>query len=317
MSKNVEKRLNKQESKKAIWRLAGLMKPFWALILLCCVLGVMLNLADLVKPYSMKIAVDEFLTKYAGMGSEAANAAAAGKNWFLNTLVGLGVTYFAVILIGAASSYIQSLVMTGVCQRILHDLRMKTFDHIHRLPLQKLDAIGSGRLLTRATNDIEALDEFYGDVLLGLFKDVYPDGRTKYHDNDAARCTEVREDGHETNWSCGNFICSIIEQMIGHPLVQFPYFGYRHPYKMYRKCYNTVDGEPGSYNAYWLQYLKCPDGTKMPVNRFFIELRGQPDKELPINEFITFLESEECRLNEQEREKPISFGLLELEALEM
>ena len=151
----------------------------------------------------------------------------------------------------------------------------------------------------------------------GLFKDVYPDGRTKYHDNDAARCTEVREDGHETNWSCGNFICSIIEQMIGHPLVQFPYFGYRHPYKMYRKCYNTVDGEPGSYNAYWLQYLKCPDGTKMPVNRFFIELRGQPDKELPINEFITFLESEECRLNEQAREKPISFGLLELEALEM
>ncbi len=173
MSQKTEKRLSKQESKKAIWRLAGLMKPFWALILLCCVLGVMLNLADLVKPYIMKIAVDEFLTKYAGMGSEAANAAAAGKNWFLNTLVGLGFTYFGVILIGAASSYIQSLVMTGVCQRILHDLRMRTFEHIHRLPLQKLDAMGSGRLLTRATNDIEALDEFYGDVLLGLFKDVF------------------------------------------------------------------------------------------------------------------------------------------------
>ena len=75
--KNEQKKLNAEESKRTVWRLAGLMKPFWALILLCCVLGVALNLADLVKPYIMKIAVDEFLTKYAGMGSEAANAAAA------------------------------------------------------------------------------------------------------------------------------------------------------------------------------------------------------------------------------------------------
>lgn len=150
-----------------------------------------------------------------------------------------------------------------------------------------------------------------------LFKDVYPDGRIEYHDNDAARCTEVNEDGRESNWGCGKFICSIIEQMIGHPLVQFPYFGYRHPYKMYRKCYNTVNGEPGSYNAYWLQYLKCPDGTKMPVNRFFIEMPGKPDQEVQINDFINFLEAAEENLNARGREKPISFGLLELEALEM
>lgn len=150
-----------------------------------------------------------------------------------------------------------------------------------------------------------------------LFKDVYPDGRIEYHDNDAARCTEVREDGRESNWGCGKFICSIIEQMIGHPLVQFPYFGYRHPYKMYRKCYNTVNGEPGSYNAYWLQYLKCPDGTKMPVNRFFIEMSRTPDKELTINDFISYLDAAEDRLNKQERETPISFGIAELKALEM
>ncbi len=169
---NVRK-LDKQQSRQAVRRLVTLTKPFWAVILICCLLGVLLNVADLVKPYIMKIAVDEFLTKYAGQGSAAVQAAAAGKNWFFNTLVGLGVTYFLVILIGAGSSYLQSILMTRVCQRILHELRLKVFDHIHRLPLRKLDAMGSGRLLTRATNDIEALDEFYGDVLLGLFKDVF------------------------------------------------------------------------------------------------------------------------------------------------
>ena len=49
---------------------------------------------------------------------------------------------------------------------------MKLFSHIHRMKLIDLDEMGSGRLLTRATNDVEALDEFYGDVLSGLFRDV-------------------------------------------------------------------------------------------------------------------------------------------------
>ena len=171
MSQGREKKLDKQQSRSAVKRLIGLMKPFWPVILLCCALGIALNLADLLKPYIMKIAVDDFLTKYAGQGSEA--AAQSSGNWLFGTLTGLGVTYFSVILIGAASSFFQSILMTRVCQRILHNLRMRTFEHIHRLPLKKLDQMGSGRLLTRATNDIEALDEFYGDVLLGLFKDIF------------------------------------------------------------------------------------------------------------------------------------------------
>ena len=63
-------------------------------------------------------------------------------------------------------------MITRMCQKILHETRMKLFSHIHRMKLTDLDEMGSGRLLTRATNDVEALDEFYGDVLSGLFRDV-------------------------------------------------------------------------------------------------------------------------------------------------
>ena len=79
----------------------------------------------------------------------------------------------AVIFISAVSSLLQSHMITSICQRILHETRMKVFDHIHRMKLKDLDDMGSGRLLTRATNDIEALDEFYGDVLTGLFRDIF------------------------------------------------------------------------------------------------------------------------------------------------
>ncbi|MDO4357261.1 MAG: ABC transporter ATP-binding protein [Clostridia bacterium] len=152
-------------------RMLGLLGPYKWTVGFCCLLGVLLNLAELVKPYIMEIAIDRFLTPFAGMGDQY--AALAGENWFTGTLIGLGVSYFLMTLLSAASSYAQSMLISGVCQRILHNLRMKLSDHIHRMKLVDLDHMGSGRLLTRSTNDVEALDEFYGGVLMNLFKDVF------------------------------------------------------------------------------------------------------------------------------------------------
>ena len=165
--------ISHEKKRSALWKLMGLMKPYWPVVAFCCVLGIVLNLANILKPYLMKIAVDEFIGQYEGLGMEKVNELTKDANWFTGTLTGLGVTYFLVILAGQAAGYAQSLMMTKVCQTILHSLRMKAFYHIHHMKLKDLDAMGSGRLLTRSTNDIEALDEFYGDILLSLFKDVF------------------------------------------------------------------------------------------------------------------------------------------------
>lgn len=165
--------ISHEKKRSALWKLMGLMKPYWPVVAFCCVLGIVLNLANILKPYLMKIAVDEFIGQYEGLGMEKVNELTKDANWFTGTLTGLGVTYFLVILGGQAAGYAQSLMMTKVCQTILHSLRMKAFYHIHHMKLKDLDEMGSGRLLTRSTNDIEALDEFYGDILLSLFKDVF------------------------------------------------------------------------------------------------------------------------------------------------
>lgn len=165
--------ISHEKKRSALWKLMGLMKPYWPVVAFCCVLGIVLNLANILKPYLMKIAVDEFIGQYEGLGMEKVNELTKDANWFTGTLTGLGVTYFLVILGGQAAGYAQSLMMTKVCQTILHSLRMKAFYHIHHMKLKDLDAMGSGRLLTRSTNDVEALDEFYGDILLSLFKDVF------------------------------------------------------------------------------------------------------------------------------------------------
>ena len=55
----------------------------------------------------------------------------------------------------------------------MRTLRRRVFKTIQFLPLSYLDKTSSGRLITRATNDVEALSEMYTDVIISLFKDVF------------------------------------------------------------------------------------------------------------------------------------------------
>lgn len=172
-SVNAANAISREKKRGAMFKLMAYMKPYAPIVILSCLLGIALNMANLFKPFIMEIAIDDYIEVYAGNGADAARALSAGKNWFISTLEGLGTTYFLIIVAGAVASYAQSMLMTKVCQKILHQLRMKAFDHIHRMKLADMDEMGSGRLLTRATNDVEALDEFYGDIILGLFKDIF------------------------------------------------------------------------------------------------------------------------------------------------
>ena len=149
-------------NKSTVRKLLALMNGQWGRVALCGLLVIVVNAAEILKPYLMSMAVDDFLVPETPL---------AGR--LFPTLLYLGVTYYAVILVGSASAVWQGRLMTNVCQNILHSLRMRVFDHIHRMPLSDLDDMGSGRLYTRATNDIEELDSFYGDVLTGLFRDVF------------------------------------------------------------------------------------------------------------------------------------------------
>lgn len=147
-------------NKSVIKPLMGLMKPHMAMLILCVVCVLLVNLADLVKPYVLKIAIDDFLI---------ARKPESG----LYSLVGIAIAYFAVITVGALSSLFQQRIMARMCQTILDDLRRRIFSHVHSMKLQNMDAMGSGRLLTRATNDVEELNSFYTDVLIGLFRDAF------------------------------------------------------------------------------------------------------------------------------------------------
>ena len=132
-------------------------KKRFALAMLFVILAI---LAELAKPYVMEIVIDEFLT-----------VGTAGSGVF--SLTGLAVVYFLLVVIDALSSLLQVRVVTRTGQQIIHSMRQRVFSHVQHMTLSALDRYSSGRLITRVTNDVETLNEFYSDVLVNLFRDVF------------------------------------------------------------------------------------------------------------------------------------------------
>ena len=86
--------------------------------------------------------------------------------WWLGGLMVLGYLLFA------ALQYLQTLVMVSTGQSAMRDLRREVFGHIQKLHLGFFDNYPVGRLVTRATSDVEHLAEMFSAGLVLLITDL-------------------------------------------------------------------------------------------------------------------------------------------------
>ena len=84
--------------------------------------------------------------------------------------IALLVMFILVINFGLNFSQVYAMESAG--QRMMHDLRMRVFSHLQRLPVSFFDRNPVGRLVTRLTNDIQNVHEMFTSVLVNLFKDI-------------------------------------------------------------------------------------------------------------------------------------------------
>jgi len=141
-------------------RLLELTKPHLKKMVLAALCVIVVNSAELLKPYILKLVIDDFLVKKISRNG-------------INSITLMGIVYFAVASIGSLSSFTQVNLINKAGQQIMKELRKNVFRTIQFLPLSYLDKNSSGRLITRATNDVEALSELYTDVIINSFKDVF------------------------------------------------------------------------------------------------------------------------------------------------
>jgi ATP-binding cassette subfamily B multidrug efflux pump len=144
----------------SIRQLLRLMLPHKKRVVVSAFCALLVNGAELVKPYILKLVIDDFLIDHTPqMG--------------LYSIASMGILYFLIVTLGGVLSFAQVNLINRAGQEIVKTLRNSVFKTIQLLPLSYLDRMSSGRLITRATNDVEALSEMYTDIIINLFKDVF------------------------------------------------------------------------------------------------------------------------------------------------
>jgi ATP-binding cassette subfamily B protein/subfamily B ATP-binding cassette protein MsbA len=87
-------------------------------------------------------------------------------------IVRMGLLFFSILLFNFIFSFGHTYILQYTGQRVMYDMRIQIFSHLLKLPLRFFDKNPVGRLVTRATNDVSAINEMYTSVLIYLVKDL-------------------------------------------------------------------------------------------------------------------------------------------------
>ena len=137
---------------QSLWRLARPVRHLmgWALILMLADIA-----ADLSRPYMMKVAIDDYI---------APGNIAGLDNLFL--------LYSATLLASLALSFGENLLLQRAGQMVIQSVREKVFRHILGQKFSDLESQPVGRLVTRVTNDTDAIKDLYTEVIVAFASDI-------------------------------------------------------------------------------------------------------------------------------------------------
>ena len=152
-SKNISKK--EMNKKSSTMRLIAYMKPYahWGIFALLLVLG--LTAFDLYRPMLVGDAIDAF-----------------GANGDYDVIIATAIKYAVVLALSFAFNIAQTWILQKTGQNIILQMRKDLYRHIQSLGSRYFDITPVGKLVTRVTNDVEALNEMYSGILVQLFRNI-------------------------------------------------------------------------------------------------------------------------------------------------
>ena len=149
----------KKYNPQTIKRLLKYAKPYIGWFILAIAFIILIVGLELYQPILLGNATDIIIDNINTPNSNA------GKEMLL-----LGGKFLGVILCSLVLSYIQAMVLAYVGQKIIFNIRLDVFKHLHKLSINFFNNNPIGKLVTRATNDIETLNEMYTSVIVNILK---------------------------------------------------------------------------------------------------------------------------------------------------
>ncbi len=150
-----EERIGKTYDLRVVKRLMRYLKPYWRLVAMALTLTLVTNVLVSLQPYFTKVAVDDFITPKNTDGI-----------WLF------ALAFFGVFLFRFIFSYTQEILLNKVGQMVMFDLRTEIFTKLQHQEVAYYDKYPVGRIVTRLTSDVDALNELFTSGVIDVLGDL-------------------------------------------------------------------------------------------------------------------------------------------------
>jgi len=167
-----EEVLGKAYDSRLMKRLLGYLRPYKWQVALALTSIVLKSAADVVGPYLTKTAVDKYLAPTVATGSHGY------LDRFLSSqpltgIAQIGALYVGLLVFSFFLEFVQTYFMQWTGQKVMFDLRSQIFRHLQRMHIGFFDKNPVGRLVTRVTTDVDALNEMFTSGVVSIFEDIF------------------------------------------------------------------------------------------------------------------------------------------------
>jgi ATP-binding cassette subfamily B protein len=165
-----EEVLGKAYDSRLMRRLLTYLRPYRWQVTVAMASIVLKSFADVLGPYLTKVAIDRYLAPAKGVTS--------GLWSWLSPHPLIGVAQIAAIYVGLLVfsfllEFLQTYFMQWTGQKVMFDLRKQIFRHLQRMHVAFYDKNPVGRLVTRVTTDVDALNEMFTSGVVSIFEDLF------------------------------------------------------------------------------------------------------------------------------------------------
>jgi ATP-binding cassette subfamily B protein len=166
-----EEVLGKAYDARLMRRLLGYLKPYRLQVVLALVAIVLKAGADVLGPYLTKVAIDKYLAHKPGAGHSFLDRFLSSQP--LTGIAQIGMAYIALLSFSFLLEFAQTYLMQWTGQKVMFDLRSQIYRHLQQMHVAFFDRNPVGRLVTRVTTDVDALNEMFTAGVVSIFEDVF------------------------------------------------------------------------------------------------------------------------------------------------
>jgi ATP-binding cassette, subfamily B, multidrug efflux pump len=159
-----EEQLGKLYDTHAARRLIRYLAPYRRMVVVALALTIGLNLARQVGPLLTKWAIDDYV--------KPASEGAMTLDQSFHGITILSLVYILSLLITLGAGYFQDVLLSTIGQRVMYDLREQIFAKLQGIEIAFYDTNPVGRLITRLTTDVDALNELFTSGIVEVLGDI-------------------------------------------------------------------------------------------------------------------------------------------------